>query len=84
MNTIWKTLIIGIIIGILIFILPILGIMFAIILAIIYVGYASGGNYKKKRLLNNGVKLLNQRKYEDSLECFDKALKIDPNFAYGW
>jgi tetratricopeptide (TPR) repeat protein len=40
--------------------------------------------YKKKKFLNNGAKLLNQEKYEDSLECFDKALKLDPNYADAW
>ena len=39
---------------------------------------------KKKKLLNNGTKLINQKMYEDSLEYFDKALEIDPNFDYAW
>ena len=40
--------------------------------------------YKKKKFLNNGAKLLNKGKYEDSLECFNKALKLDPNYANAW
>ena len=40
--------------------------------------------FKKKKLLNNGAKLINQEKYEDSLEYFDKVLEIDPNYDYAW
>ncbi len=41
-------------------------------------------SYKKKKLLNDGIKLLNQKKYEDSIECFEKALELDPNYENAW
>jgi tetratricopeptide (TPR) repeat protein len=41
-------------------------------------------SYKKKKLLNDGIELLNQEKYEDSIECFDKALELDPNYENAW
>ena len=40
--------------------------------------------YKKKKLLNDGIKLLNQKKYEDSIECFNKVLELDPNYENAW
>ena len=40
--------------------------------------------YKKKKLLKDGIKLLNQKKYEDSIECFNKTLKLDPNYESAW
>jgi len=40
--------------------------------------------YKKKKILNNGAELLNQGKYEESLEYFDNALNIDPSYADAW
>jgi tetratricopeptide (TPR) repeat protein len=41
-------------------------------------------SYKKKNLLNDGIKLLNQKKYDDSIECFEKALELDPNYEKAW
>ena len=41
-------------------------------------------SYKKKKLLNDGIKLLNEEKYDASLEFFDKALELDPNYANAW
>lgn len=40
--------------------------------------------YKKKNLLNDGIKLLNQKKYEDSIECFNKALELDSTYGNAW
>ena len=40
---------------------------------------------KKKSLVNKGVKLLNQGKFEESVDCFDKTLKIkNIDNAYAW
>ena len=41
-------------------------------------------SYKKKKLLNDGIKLLNQKKYEDSIEYFNKVLELDSNYENAW
>ena len=33
---------------------------------------------------NKGVDLYEQGKYEDALECFDKAIELDPDFSDAW
>ena len=41
-------------------------------------------NYKKKSLIKKGIELLKRGMYEESLDYFDKALKIDYNNSKVW
>ena len=41
-------------------------------------------SYKKISLLNQGVKLKRQGKYEDALNFYNKALEIDPDYDKAW
>ena len=39
---------------------------------------------KKNSLIKEGYKLYNQGNYQESLECYDKILEIDPLYIKGW
>lgn len=41
-------------------------------------------SFKKGSVNANGIKLANLGKYQEALECFDKAIKLSPNRSETW
>lgn len=41
-------------------------------------------NYKCKKLIKKGFELQKQGKHQESLECFDKVTKLDPENFDAW
>ncbi|MBW9221687.1 protein kinase [Methanothermococcus sp. SCGC AD-155-C09] len=73
--------------AILSFIINIISENFCIIIFIIFILSIIGSNISNETAeewYNKGVALYYQEKYNEAIECYDKALKIDPNYVDAW
>jgi tetratricopeptide (TPR) repeat protein len=61
-----------------------IGVVCAALVLLLFVGIAYYSYTSPYRWYNKGTALGELGKYEEAIECYGKALKIDPNHADAW